>query len=112
MNKMKKTGLSFLVTLFISYYAGIFFFPHTHIINGVTIAHSHLHTDSHHETADGSHSDIILITLISHFEYIDFYCDHVPDPQQFLLHQTRFVETAHWVASIYLENPSLRAPPV
>jgi hypothetical protein len=112
--KTKKTVSFLLVALFVSYYAGLTLFSHTHIISGATIAHSHLHKDSHHDTKTGGHTEqcITFIAKISQFQYIDFLCGYVPTPLQFPLHKSKFVEITHWVASTYLENPSLRAPPV
>lgn len=44
-NKMKRLYLNimkwFLPVLFISYMAGITLFTHSHVVNGVTIVHSH-----------------------------------------------------------------------
>ena len=97
-----------------SYYASTAFFLHEHIIEGATITHSHLHTDSHHDTKSGGHTkhSITLIAQISHFEYVDFLCNRVLKPVQFPLHEYKFVEITHWVASIHLNNLSLRAPPI
>jgi len=102
------------IALFAGYYAGITFFPHTHIINGVTIVHSHIHADSHHDTNSGEHTEqcITLIAAISQLHYVDFLCSIVSLPLQFQIHEIKPVETAHRVTSIYLENTLLRAPPV
>ena len=112
--KIKKIGSLLFVMLFMSYYASTTLFSHSHIISGATIIHSHIHTDSHHDTKSGGHTEqcITLIAQISHFEYIDFSCYSIPSPSQLPLHENKFVETTHWVASIYLENLSLRAPPI
>ena len=102
-----------LTTLFAFYYLSITCFYHTHTIDGSTITHSHIHTKSHHDTQSGNHTQqsITLIVQISHFDYIDFTCNCVPNPLQFQLSENKFVNTTHWIASIYLENISLRAPP-
>jgi len=114
MIKTKKIISFLLVALFMSYYASMSFFPHGHIIEGATITHSHIHTDSHHDTKSGEHTDqcITLIAQISHFDYIDFLCNCVFKPLQLPLYEDKIVEVMHWVASIHLENLSLRAPPV
>jgi hypothetical protein len=114
MVKTKKTISFLLVALFVSYHAGTTFFVHSHSISGATIFHSHFHTATHHDTQSGGHTEycITLIAQISQFQYIDFSCGTVPTPVQFSLHTTNFVETTHFVAPIYLENLSLRAPPV
>jgi len=114
MAKTKKTVSLFFVALFMSYYASTAFFPHWHIIDGATITHSHLHTDSHHDTKNGDHTQqcITLITLLSHFEHIDFSCNYILKPVQFSLYECKFIEITYWVASIHLNNLSLRAPPI
>ena len=71
-----------LLILFSCYYSGISFFPHTHIVNGGQIAHSHLGGSSSH-----SHSDaqIKLIEFLSQFcadDIVD-YC-HVQAPHNLL----------------------------
>ncbi len=53
-----------MLLLFVAYYGDAALFYHTHIINGVTIVHSHMHNSHHHDSSDGSHSDS-QITLIS-----------------------------------------------
>ena len=114
MVKIKKI-LSFLfVVLFMGYYANTTLFSHSHIISGATIVHSHVHTDSHHGTKSGNHTEqcITLIEQISHFDYFDFSCNFVSNISQYLLHESKFVETTHWVVSSYLQNLSLRAPPI
>ena len=114
MDKVKKIIVfSFCIALYMSYYAGLTLFSHSHIINGATIIHSHIHADSHHNTNSGGHTkqSTTLIAQISQFEYVDFSCDCIINPPQLSLHEDKFVETTHWEASIHLENPSLRAPP-
>lgn len=61
----------FLLALFLSYYGSITFFSHYHVVNGVTIVHSHFfcgHTDSN-GAADHSHSakELTLIAHLSNF---------------------------------------------
>lgn len=46
MGLLLKQGISklfrlLLLVLFLGYYSGITLFPHTHVINGITIIHSH-----------------------------------------------------------------------
>ncbi|MCL1934201.1 MAG: hypothetical protein FWF53_10385 [Candidatus Azobacteroides sp.] len=45
-----------LVVLFVLYYADIALFQHTHIINGVTVVHSHFHGSNHEKTPTGGHT--------------------------------------------------------
>ncbi|OAV66566.1 hypothetical protein Barb6XT_01875 [Bacteroidales bacterium Barb6XT] len=54
-----------LLAIFTSYYVNVGFFYHCHVINGVTIVHSHIH-DSGHTKADGhSPSELTLISSLS-----------------------------------------------
>ena len=100
--------------LFMNYYANIILFPHSHIINGTIIVHSHSHTDSHHDTKSGGHTqcEIVLIAQIAHFDYVDFSCNCVLKPLPLPLYENKIVDTKHWITSIHLENRSLRAPPI
>jgi hypothetical protein len=54
--------------LFALYYANICFFYHTHIINGVTIVHSHIHSAAHAQTGTHSSSELTLISILSSFQ--------------------------------------------
>ena len=114
MVRVKKIASFFLVVLFVSYYASANFFTHSHEFSWGAVTHSHIHTDSHHDTKSGGHTkhEITLIAQMSSCEYVDFLCDHVAKPTQLQLNDNKFVETAHWVESIYFQNLSLRAPPV
>ncbi|MCL1969430.1 MAG: hypothetical protein FWF65_08345 [Bacteroidetes bacterium] len=113
MNKIRKVTALFLLMLFVGYYGGVTLFFHTHIINGVMIVHSHFHAESHHNTKSGGHTEqsITLIAQISHFDYIDLAYNNIPNCSEFQLHKNTIFETTHWVASIYFDNISLRAPP-
>lgn len=58
----------FLLALFISYYGDITFFTHYHVVNGVTIVHSHyFHSDPHegHREAGHTHTSAEF-TVIAH----------------------------------------------
>ncbi|MCC8087718.1 MAG: hypothetical protein LIO79_00360 [Rikenellaceae bacterium] len=59
---------SLLLILFIGYFSGITMFPHTHVINGVTITHSHPYTGSP-DNPDHTHTSVELnaINLILTF---------------------------------------------
>ena len=113
MFKTKKILSLLFVVLFMSYYANVTLLSHTHNISGSTIIHSHIHADSHHNTQNGDHTEhcITLIAQLSHFEYIDSSFVEVSHTIS-LLNKICFVETTHCADSIYLENISLRAPPV
>jgi hypothetical protein len=113
MNKTKKLLSLFLLVLYVTFYAGTVLFFHTHIINGEPTTHSHIHKESHHDSKSGGHTkqDLIFIAQISHFDYVNFECSNIPNSFEFQLHENIIFETTHWVASIYFDNISLRAPP-
>ena len=54
-----------LLLLFSTYYVQVNFFVHSHIVNGVTIVHSHLHRSTHHDTDTGGHSETELTIIAS-----------------------------------------------
>jgi hypothetical protein len=70
MQKMDKRRLisCILIMIFVLYYANICFFYHSHIINGVTIVHSHIHSKAHTQTGTHSSSELTLISLLSSFQ--------------------------------------------
>lgn len=61
------------IVLFAAYYVNATMFWHCHIINGVTIVHSHIHTKSHQSTPDGGHTEdsVTLIAAINAMLYLD-----------------------------------------
>lgn len=61
----------FLLVLFLNYYGSITFFSHYHVVNGVTIVHSHFfcgHTDTDGQ-ANHAHTskELTLITYLTTF---------------------------------------------
>ena len=72
-NKMKRLYLNimkwFLHVLFISYMAGITLFTHSHVVNGVTIVHSH----PFKKGVEHSHTTVEfqLIHFLNHFQTTD-----------------------------------------
>lgn len=67
---LNKILASFMLVLFIFYYANNNLFLHEHVINGVTIVHSHFHNDRHHSHKSGDHTtnDVDLIVHLSNFQ--------------------------------------------
>jgi hypothetical protein len=60
----------FLLILFCGYFSSITFFPHTHIVDGVTIVHSHpFKSHSGNVPVNHNHSEngFLLIHFISHY---------------------------------------------
>jgi hypothetical protein len=46
----------------------ITFFQHSHIINGVTIVHSHFHSNAHTQTGSHSVNELTMISTLSDFQ--------------------------------------------
>lgn len=61
---MKQSAATVMLLLFAAYYVQVNFFVHSHIVNGVTVVHSHVHRSAHHDTANGGHT-IAELTLIA-----------------------------------------------
>jgi hypothetical protein len=67
---IKKLLSLVLLSMFLAYYASITLFSHSHIINGVTIVHSHPYskgTDSKPFNHQHSEKGVALIQFLSHF---------------------------------------------
>jgi len=111
---IKKKFISwFCIVIFTSYYIGTSFFFHTHIINGVTIVHSHIHNNSHCQTQSGGHTEhsITLISHLANFDYND-YLQTETNLDLYLLNEIIIAENTHWIPSVHLQHISLRAPPM
>ena len=95
-----------LLILFSCYYSGISFFPHTHIVNGGQIAHSHLGGSSSHNHSD---AQIKLIEFLSQFcadDIVEF--NHVQTPllqlsEVYTLYQQNTLEGSSY--TIFLRGP-------
>ncbi len=57
-----------LLLIFMAYYVNISFFTHSHIINGVTIVHSHFHDKAHAQSGKHTDSEVTLISMLSALE--------------------------------------------
>ena len=57
----------FLLALFLSYYGSITFFSHYHVVNGVTIVHSHFFCGNSNSDGGADHTHTAKeLTLIAH----------------------------------------------
>ena len=63
--KSKQIASHLLIVIFAFYYANICFFYHSHIINSVTIVHSHIHGKAHTQTDTHSSTELTLISVLS-----------------------------------------------
>lgn len=102
-----------MLLLFLSYYVDVNFFVHSHIINGVTVVHSHIHNQHHHDTGEGGHTthEITLINnltgqLLTTGEVLGTELETAD-----ILLQTLGIEREVPIAQAYLEGLTLRGPP-
>lgn len=81
--KSSQTGagrvlIALLVLLFAGYYVNTTMFWHSHIVNGTVVIHSHIHSEGHHQTSAGGHSEASLLTIDSlHSELLTLGVEHV-----------------------------------
>lgn len=66
--KSKRLIASILFVVFTFYYVDICFFSHSHIINGTTVVHSHLHNKAHAQTGTHTDNELKLISSLSAFQ--------------------------------------------
>ena len=101
------------IILYLSYYSSVSLFTHTHIINGVTIVHSHFHGKAHHSNDTGGHtwSQLELIALAEGISYTDAVsCQYDLTPQTFSLpHPTFLYHEQH--AQTVAPGHAQRGPP-
>lgn len=103
-----------MLLLFVGYYVDVNFFCHSHIVNGVTIIHSHIHNKHHHDTNEGGHTTTEL-TLIANLA-TQFVTTGETSLAELIVFDTNVLtlgcEQDSPMTSIHLSCPSLRAPPV
>jgi len=112
-HRAKQVTASLMLLLFVGYYADVNCFSHAHIINGVTIVHSHLHNAHHHDTNAGGHTSA-EITLIANLSSQLLTTGETPvaEPATYtILLQTVGTEQACPTQEIDLTCRSMRAPP-
>lgn len=103
-----------MLLLFVGFYVDVHFFAHSHIINGVTIVHSHVHNQHHHDTAAGGHTaseKTLIANIVGQFLFTG---DAEPSDLKaaFRLVLALGVEQEPRTLSPVLSCPLLRAPPV
>jgi hypothetical protein len=71
LNRFKRILVGwFLVLLFCGYFGSITFFPHTHIVDGITIVHSHpykSHSGNNPISHNHSKNGFLLLQFVSSF---------------------------------------------
>jgi len=114
--QLKKVISYFLLMLFLWYYGSITLFNHTHVVNGVSIAHSHPFSSQNGETPVKHHhtaNEYILIQSLSHFLVIVSFLFF-----SFGLLKNIFRETIYKTSNQVFSSPGcicangLRAPPL
>lgn len=109
-NKINTCIRYFLLVLFLNYAAGISLFTHFHVVNGVSIAHSHPYKKAvkHTHTA----VEFELIQMLNHFVSTDYI---LPEFNlAFVPAYTIFISSKRFFdiySEPYFGLVSLRAPP-
>lgn len=108
---MVAVGLLLLMT---TYYVQVNCFVHSHIVNGVTIIHSHVHRNAHHSSEDGGHNDQ-EITLIAQLQSQLLLTEAAPSaslqPALYCI-QTICAISAEWALQTVYTYTDGRAPPM
>ena len=107
MERSRALKALWLLVLFVGYQWAVLGFTHTHIINGVTIVHSHPFTGTHDHQA-GSY---IQLAQLSHFLTTEVCEVTVQRPQLPLLASLEVLPAVPMHSGIHLTIPLLRAPP-
>lgn len=106
----------FLLILFVGYCASITLFTHTHIVNGVTIVHSHPYNPfSNNKPVNHQHSEqeFILIHLLSHFLAIVLFISVSIEIYNKVLRKHKIKENKEdYINIFFLSSNNLRAPPL
>lgn len=111
--KARSWAAGLLMVLFVAYYASVSLSIHSHIINGTTIVHSHLHRENHHDTNSGHHTAsqlelIAILDVINCMDAVGCTFDFSPAVLPLPHHEFFFCQPT---CRATLTNPSLRAPP-
>ncbi len=105
----------FLLLLFINYYGSITLFPHYHLVDGVTIVHSHPHkNNSESPQSDHHHNNngLVFIQLISSLQTCipDISCSFI-NPDHFVTGYTLTEYNSTFPDFHFIALESLKAPP-
>lgn len=100
---------AFMLILFLAFYAGTHYFAHAHVVDGVTIVHSHPSKSPAH-----SHSDVQIMSIAAVSAVTTDEPDYQPCvescPQSVTLIKSTYVISAGHMPSPGIE--SLPSPPV
>lgn len=98
----------FLLLLFMGYYGSITLFPHSHIVNGDLVTHSHPYSSSNHSH---SASQLQQLSSLTNFQTIQGTPCAIPDPILIPSEQESVCIQKDW-RKVRPPFVSLRAPPV
>ena len=98
----------FLPLLFVWYIGGVSIFPHTHIVGGTTIVHSHPNPGAEHP----DEGNFLTIQILADFQSVGAgECIHLPQVYEILLNDRAVSGDIPLPACIFNRYFSLRAPP-
>ncbi len=97
-----------LLVLFLAYFASISFFTHSHVVDGLTVVHSHPFSS---DSSDHSEEDLVLIAALS--DYLSPELALAPQLPDVIVSAYRVwqVSLPEPVSAFPVQVPSLRAPP-
>lgn len=98
----------FLPLLFIFYAGSISLFPHTHIINGTTIVHSHPFAGDHSHQAQEAEC---ILHLSVFWAENDIPVTRLPELFAMLLSVMPVPDTSNRIADIFIHYGTRRGPP-
>lgn len=113
MHKRNKLSYFFLI-LFVFYYASIFLFQHTHILDGLTVVHSHIHDFSSKSENNHNHSEkeLQLISVISAFTATFTAFLYIIDINNLCFKKLEYVYKNYVFHKFKFLYFSFRAPPI
>ena len=97
-----------MLTLFVTYQAGISMFSHIHYVNGVMLVHSHPTSDNQHTHTEGQ---ILTMAHVSSFVGIEPIFVVVGEVHLPVLYTLESGQDSHSLADSCAHSISLRAPP-
>lgn len=103
-----------LLVIISAYYVNSTMFGHCHIINGVTISHSHIHGKHHSELPSGNHteSEVTLINALALTQIVKTN-SIVIEPAPLAVEFTIAIPNSYPISSVDVPlHKSPRAPPV
>lgn len=111
LQRCKQIIVYLMLLIFTTYYVNITFFQHSHIINGVTIVHSHFHNKAHAQTGTHSTIELTMIAMLSAFHSLQASAGFVAIMLFTFLCGVILAAANYAVISLPAFHYSLRAPP-